>query len=151
MPQIINQHSDTVYVPSPPIVQQLHDTVKSIQYVPKFFNGNEVILHDTIIRDGEKIAITPEKYCSENLVFQVTSNPQIFKTGDTLTAKFQYPQMIFDFDFHSKADTIQTITNTITKLITESKFNISVGGGVYTTLNGEVRFGFGIQAGYRIL
>jgi hypothetical protein len=148
-PKIITtEHTEyfPVYYPG----EAIRDTVtkNNIVYKPVFFNGNEV--HDTIYRDGLPIAITPEEYCSENLNFTAQSSRQIFKSGDSLTAKFTYPQMIFDFDYHAKPDTntVKTITNTITK--EPSRFGVYVGGGASIGMDGIVKPGINVSIGYLI-
>ena len=115
-----------------------------IQYTPKY-------IHDTIIRDGQKIAITPEKYCLENLEFTAKSDTLLTSKGDTANIVFHYPAMIFDLSMKFKADSQITVTNTITKLIKPSPFGVFVGGGMYVAPNGNIRFGVGLNVGIRIL
>ncbi len=132
------------YLPS----ETIHDTTKRIQYIPKFFNGNEVLLHDTVYRDGKPLEISPLDYCKQNLSFTVSSDTTIFNSGDSLTAKFTYPLLSFDFDFHPKPK--EVITKTITNTIEEPRFGFYIGGGIVATTKGQTSGGAFIGFGYRI-
>lgn len=149
-PQVV-QTTVTEFIPVPQQPEIRTDTVTRdhIVYKPVFFNGNEI--HDTIYRDGQPIAITPEEYCSKNLDFTITSDRQIFLSGDSLTCSLHYPANIFTFDFHPKEDTTIVITNTITKTVKESPFGVFIGGGMYVAPDGNIRFGVGLNVGLRVL
>lgn len=142
------QHDTTTRVVFTPMQQA--SLPAKIQYIPKFFNGSEHIIYDTIYRDGKPLQITPESYCEESLSFLASSDTLITKKGDTLTAKFHYPQRVFDFDLHFKPDSIQVITNTITKTMNEAKFKLCVGIGAVATSEGNIRAGGFIGLGYTI-
>lgn len=145
IPEIVTvvKHDTTLQVIHTP-QQQIHDTVKSgIQYIPKF-------VYDTIIRDGQKIAITPEKYCLENLEFTANSDTLLTSKGDTANIIFRYPAMIFDLSMKFKADSIKTITTTITKTIQQSPLSVGlqIGAGVVRPIDGN--FSVGVYAGFGI-
>lgn len=111
-------------------------------------NGN--VVHDTLYRDGVRIATNPETYCKETLQFAAESSRQIFNSGDSLTAKFTYPQMIFTFDFHPKADTLKTITRTILEIEKESPFGVHLGLGMVMGIDGTVRPGVFAGVGIKV-
>ncbi len=136
------------FVRVPYDVEKPSDTVTRdrIVYKPVFFNGNEI--HDTIYRDGKPVAISPEEYCSKNLNFTAQSSRQIFKSGDSLTAKFSYPIMVFDFDFHPKTDTNIVVTKTIVEK--QNPFGLFFGVGAVMGLDGTIRGGIHAGIGIRI-
>lgn len=127
--------------------QLVHDTIRNIQYIPKFFEKD---YHDTIYREGKPIAFTPEQYCKDNLEFKANSDTLITAKGDTANITFHYPKMIFDLGMKFKTDTTKFITNTITKQIKESPFGVFLTVGVVATADGNVRMGGSIGAGIRI-
>lgn len=116
----------------------------AIQYIPTF-------VYDTIIRDGQKIAITPEKYCLENLEFTANSDTLLTAKGDTANIAFHYPAMIFDLSMKFKADSTIYVTKTITNTTKESPFGVFIGGGMYVAPDGNIRFGAGLNVGIRVL
>lgn len=138
------------YIGVPYNVQSKTDTVTKdrIVYKPMIINGN--VVHDTLYRDGVRIATNPETYCKETLQFAAESSRQIFNSGDSLTAKFTYPQMIFTFDFHPKADTLKTITRTILETEKESPFGVHLGLGMVMGIDGTVRPGVFAGVGIKV-
>ncbi len=143
VPEIVTvvKHDTTLQVIQTP--PQLITSPAKIQYTPKY-------IHDTIIRDGQKIAITPEKYCLENLEFTANSDTLLTSKGDTANIIFRYPAMIFDLSMKFKADSIKTITTTITKTIQQSPLSVGlqIGTGVVRPIDGN--FSVGVYAGFGI-
>lgn len=144
----IIEHTQFIRVPYE--VQTKSDTVtrERTVYKPVLKNGN--VIHDTIYRDGTGIAISPETYCKDNLAFAVTSSRQVFKSGDSLIAKFTYPPMIFDFDFHPKADTTMVITTILQSEQHENPFGFHIGIGAVMGMDGTVRGGVYAGVGLNI-
>lgn len=142
------------------VVKVVHDTTNIVIHTPPQIIQSPAkltylksVTHDTltVYRDGKPIQITPEEYCKDNLSFEAKSDTTVTNSGDTLSAKFRYPEQLFSFTFRAKSDTLKQITTTITKLIKESPFGVFVGGGIYVSPDGNIRFGAGINVGIRIL
>lgn len=134
--------SDTTFIVIPPRIEYRTDTV------PKYVIRN-IIKYDTIIKDGVKVAITPNSYCDSNLKFTAISS-QVFNTGDTLHTSFLFPEKRFEFEFHPTADSIFTITNTHYVTAKPNPFGLVLGVGVVSGLDGIPRLGGFVGIGAKI-
>lgn len=130
---------DTAYIPVHTPPQLIHDTLTKdkVRFTPVFFTDTVVIGNDTTI-------VTKQPFTAE-------SNTTVFTSGDTLRAKFAYPEFIFSFDYHPKADSVRLITKTNTITIQPSKltYGIQAGVGVMQSFSGTTNaggyVGFGLQ------
>jgi len=134
--------SDTTFIVIPPRIEYRTDTV------PKYVIRN-IIKYDTIIKDGVKVAITPNSYCDSNLKFTAYSS-QVFNTGDTLQAAFYFPEKHFLFEFHPTADSIFTITNTHYVTAKQNPFGVVLGVGLVSGIDGIPRFGGFVGIGAKV-
>jgi hypothetical protein len=134
--------SDTTFIVIPPRIEYRTDTV------PKYVIRN-IIKYDTIIKDGVKVAITPNSYCDSNLKFTAQSS-QVFKTGDTLHTSFLFPEKQFTFEFRPTADSIFTITKTNYVTAKQNPFGVVLGVGLVSGIDGIPRLGGFVGIGAKI-
>lgn len=105
-----------------------------------------VIVYDTITRTDSIPIITSKEIQG----FTAKSSRQIFKSGDSLTTEFRYPEFVFTFDFRPKADTITTITVEKIRTVNGSPFGVVLGAGITSGLDGIPRLGGFVGIGVKI-